>query len=80
MPWRRWPPPRHEPLLQWGLDWLLKMQREDGWVYHKLSPEGFAFLFTLPENANAKRFYAAPGTAATVRGAGACRGPTGAPA
>jgi endoglucanase len=51
--------------LRWELEWLLKMQADDGRVYHKLSTLKFGG-FVMPEKETAKRFFTPWSTAATA--------------
>lgn len=51
--------------LRWELDWLLKMQRPDGAVFHKLSTLEFGG-FIMPENEHERRYFSDWGTAATA--------------
>lgn len=51
--------------IKWELDWLLKMQIDDGRVYHKLSTEKFGG-FLLPEAEDTPRYYCPWGSAATA--------------
>ncbi len=49
---------------KWQLDWLLRMQFEDGTVSHKVTPVGFAGT-VMPENDNNRRYVSPWGTPAT---------------
>jgi endoglucanase len=51
--------------VKWELDWLLKMQADDGRVYHKLSTLNFGG-FILPEDEEEDRFFTSWSTAATA--------------
>jgi len=51
--------------LRWEVDWLLKMQAEDGSVYHKVSTTRFGG-FVMPEGEKADRFVAPWSSAATA--------------
>ena len=51
--------------VKWEVDWLLKMQADDGRVYHKLSTEKFTG-YILPEQSEKPRFFCPWGTAATA--------------
>ncbi|GIV21104.1 MAG: endoglucanase [Armatimonadota bacterium] len=51
--------------IRWEIDWLLKMQADDGSVYHKISTRQFG-PFILPEQEKEPRFYAGWSTAATA--------------
>jgi len=51
--------------IKWEIDWLLKMQAEDGSVYHKISTRQFG-PFIPPEQEKEPRFYAGWSTAATA--------------
>lgn len=50
--------------IRWEMEWLLSMQAEDGSVYHKLSTVEFN-QFEMPEQEQAKRYYAPWGSAAS---------------
>jgi endoglucanase len=54
---------------QWELDWMLKMQRCDGAVYHKLSCRAFP-QFIMPEQETAQLVASPVSTAATADFAG----------
>ncbi|MFW6035793.1 MAG: glycoside hydrolase family 9 protein [Halothermotrichaceae bacterium] len=56
--------------LKYELDWMLKMQDEDGGVYHKVTPPNFSGIVT-PDNDNKKRLIYEKGTADTAIFAGA---------
>ncbi|QTL97935.1 hypothetical protein GM661_08065 [Iocasia frigidifontis] len=56
--------------LKYELDWMLKMQAEDGGVYHKVTPANFAGMI-LPDNDTNKRYVYEKGTADTAIFAGA---------
>lgn len=51
--------------VKWETDWLLKMQADDGSVYHKLSTEGYGGMI-LPDQEPTDRFLAPWGTKATA--------------
>jgi endoglucanase len=51
--------------LRWELDWLLKMQADDGRVYHKLSTIKFGD-FIPPEDETKRRYFSPWGSAATA--------------
>ena len=51
--------------LKWELDWLLKMQADDGSVYHKVSTRDFGPAVT-PEDERTERFLTPWGSAATA--------------
>ncbi len=51
--------------IRWELEWLLKMQRPDGRIFHKLSALRFGGA-KLPENDEAKRYFSPWSTAATA--------------
>ncbi len=51
--------------IRWELDWLLKMQADDGSVYHKLSTKTFGG-FISPEKEKTERFFTPWGSAATA--------------
>ena len=51
--------------VKWGLDWLLKMQREDGGVYHKVSQKKWVGEF-LPHNDPSERHIFDVSSAATA--------------
>ena len=51
--------------VRWELEWLLKMQADDGSVYHKLSTLKFGG-FELPEKETAPRYFSPWGSAATA--------------
>ena len=51
--------------VKWEVDWLLKMQADDGSVYHKLSTEKFTG-YILPEQGDKPRFFCPWGSAATA--------------
>ncbi|MEM8680781.1 MAG: glycoside hydrolase family 9 protein [Planctomycetota bacterium] len=51
--------------IRWELEWLLKMQAEDGRVYHKLSTLDFGG-FVLPEHETAERFFSPWSSAGTA--------------
>jgi endoglucanase len=51
--------------LRWELDWLLKMQRNDGSVCHKLSTLEFGG-FVMPDEETERRYFSDWGTAATA--------------
>jgi endoglucanase len=50
---------------RWEIDWLLKMQADDGRVYHKLSTLKFGD-FMLPDAEKAPRYFSPWGSAATA--------------
>jgi len=50
---------------QWELNWLLKMQADDGSVYHKISTRRFGG-FVTPENDNEPRFFSPWSSASTA--------------
>lgn len=52
--------------VKWGMAWLLKMQKDDGTVYHKLTPSHFAGFGDLPEDNHPKRYYSPWSTSATA--------------
>jgi len=58
--------PRFLDEVRWGLAWMLTMQREDGAVYHKLTPTEFADLQVFPDDDNLERFLAPPSSIATA--------------
>ncbi len=47
---------------KWGLDWMLKMQRPDGSVLHKVDGEDHFCVGTPPEKDPFPRYYKKPGT------------------
>lgn len=51
--------------IKWEIDWLLKMQADDGSVYHKLSTLNFGGML-LPEQETAERFFVPVSSAATA--------------
>ncbi|MEO0530246.1 MAG: glycoside hydrolase family 9 protein [Planctomycetota bacterium] len=51
--------------VRWELEWLLKMQADDGRVYHKLSTHKFGG-FILPEEESEDRYFCPWGSAATA--------------
>ncbi len=51
--------------MKWELDWLFKMQRADGAVYHKLTALSFEGD-VMPENDSSSRYYSPVGSAATA--------------
>ena len=51
--------------VKWEVDWLLKMQADDGRVYHKLSTQQFGG-FMLPEDEDKSRYFCPWGSAATA--------------
>jgi endoglucanase len=51
--------------VRWELDWLLKMQADDGGAYHKLSTLKFGG-FILPEDEKERRYFSPWGSAATA--------------
>lgn len=51
--------------IKWEIDWLLKMQADNGSVYHKVSTLRFGG-FILPEQEKEPRYYAGWSTAATA--------------
>jgi endoglucanase len=51
--------------VRWELDWLLKMQADDGRVYHKLTALAFE-QFIPPEKDRAPRYFSPWGSAATA--------------
>lgn len=51
--------------IRWEIDWLLKMQRDDGSVCHKLSTLRFG-EFMMPEEEIERRYFSDWGTAATA--------------
>ena len=51
--------------VRWELEWLLKMQAEDGSVYHKLSALTFCG-YIMPEAEKEPRYFSPWGTAATA--------------
>ena len=51
--------------VRWELDWLLKMQDEDGRAYHKVSTLQFGGMIP-PETETARRYFSPWGTAATA--------------
>lgn len=53
------------------LDWLMKMQREDGAVYHKATTKGHAG-FVMPEEDRAQMFVLPPSSMATADFAAVC--------
>ena len=59
--------------VRWGVAWMLKMQRPDGWVYHKLTPSHFEGFGDLPDTDRAQRYFSPVSSAATgdVAAAGA---------
>lgn len=58
--------PEYLKELKWEADWLLKMQAEDGRVYHKLSSTDFAGDWVMPQYNTENRFYVPYSTAATA--------------
>jgi endoglucanase len=42
--------------IKWELDWMLRMQREDGAVYHKVTTRSFADFGTLPAEDTSQLF------------------------
>jgi endoglucanase len=59
------PIPDYLQELQWGVDWLLKMQRNDGAAYHKLTLQNFEGT-VMPEADNGTRYFAPHSSAATA--------------
>lgn len=51
--------------IKWEIDWLLKMQADNGSVYHKISTRNFG-PFILPELEKEPRYFAGWSTAATA--------------
>ncbi len=51
--------------VKWELDWLFKMQRDDGAVYHKLTRLGFEGD-VMPSNDSGHRYFSPIGSAATA--------------
>ena len=51
--------------MRWELDWLLKMQADDGSVYHKLSTRNFGG-FVSPEKETEPRYFSPWSSAATA--------------
>jgi endoglucanase len=51
--------------IKWEIDWLLKMQAEDGSVYHKLSTLNFGGMM-LPEKELSDRYFVPASSAATA--------------
>ena len=51
--------------VRWELDWLLKMQADDGSVYHKLSALKFCG-YVMPEAEKERRYFSPWGSAATA--------------
>lgn len=51
--------------VRWEIDWLHKMQADDGQVYHKVSTREFGGMI-LPDRETADRYFAPPSTAATA--------------
>jgi endoglucanase len=51
--------------VRWELEWLLKMQADDGRVYHKLSTLKFG-EFIPPENETQRRYFSPWGSASTA--------------
>lgn len=51
--------------VRWGMAWLLKMQRPDGLVYHKLTGSHFEGFGELSDGDDATRYFSPWGTAAT---------------
>lgn len=51
--------------IQWELDWMLKMQADDGSVFHKLSTLKFGG-YVLPEEESEQRYLSPWGSAATA--------------
>ncbi|MGE3639992.1 MAG: glycoside hydrolase family 9 protein [Pirellulales bacterium] len=51
--------------VKWELDWLLKMQRDDGAVYHKVSAANYSG-YMLPEDEREPRFFGEWGSQATA--------------
>ena len=51
--------------VKWETDWLLKMQAEDGSVYHKVSTRDFGAAI-LPEDEKAERYFTPRSSAATA--------------
>src|SRR5690606_21668995 len=49
----------------WNLDWMEKMQDEDGGVYHKLTTIGFSGE-VMPHETTAQRYVVLKGTGATL--------------
>lgn len=56
---------------RWELDWLLKMQRKDGAVYHKVTTAHFA-AFVMPEDDRADQFLLPVSSIATADFAAVC--------
>jgi endoglucanase len=52
--------------VRWGVAWLLKMQRPDGFVYHKLTPSHFESFGDLSHEDRSARYMAPWSTAATA--------------
>ncbi len=52
--------------IRWELEWLLKMQADDGSVYHKLSTLKYCG-YVMPEADQAKRYFSPWGSAATAK-------------
>jgi endoglucanase len=51
--------------IRWELDWLLKMQADDGSVYHKLSALKYCG-YIMPEAEHTRRYFSPWGSAATA--------------
>lgn len=51
--------------VKWELEWLLKMQADDGAVYHKVSADNYSG-YVLPEDEREPRFFGEWGTQATA--------------
>jgi len=51
--------------IRWELEWILKMQAEDGSVFHKLSTQKFS-KFMMPNEEKVTRYFSPAGTAATA--------------
>jgi len=59
------PIPDYLAEIKYNLDWMLKMQFEDGRVSHKLTPLNFS-AFGMPEDDTEKRYFAPWGTQANA--------------
>ncbi|HMO84621.1 MAG TPA: glycoside hydrolase family 9 protein, partial [Lacipirellulaceae bacterium] len=52
--------------VKWELDWLLRMQADDGSAYHKISTRQFGPLEQLPEEEKEPRYFVPGGTTAAA--------------
>ncbi|MDR0330963.1 MAG: glycoside hydrolase family 9 protein [Chitinispirillales bacterium] len=58
--------PKYLSEVKYNLDWVAKMQYDDGKVSHKLSATGFCGMNVMPENELSTRYFVPYGTPATA--------------